>query len=357
MKKFILMLICVLTMSLSVNAQTAVETSKWYDNTYVSAGVGATTPLTFDQVFPLNTTVSVSVGKWFNPVVGAEVEETIWLGSHYGHAPRFDGVDHLAIRGNYLGINSLVNLSNAFGGYRGTPRLFEVGTVIGAGWTRAFVKDAADNNGLGVKTGLDLAFNLGKAKEHALGIRPAVLWEITPGPGCSAGRHVNVEGKRAQLQLAVAYTYHFKTSNGTHHFKTYDIGALNDEINRLRGELKRKPKVVEKIVEVEKYVEVTPVETNNSAAVQTQTVVFFAQGKAELTDEAKETLNALAGSVEVVGLASPEGSKKFNDVLSQRRADVVKEYLESRGLTVVSAEGLGVAYGNVTPRAAVVKIK
>lgn len=338
-----------------MNAQIATQNSKWLDNTYVSVEGGAATPLTFNGVFPLNAIAGVHIGKWFNPVVGAEIEETVWFGSHYGTTVkdvyRFDGPNHLVVRGNYLGVNTLVNLSNAFAGYRGTPRRFEVGTVLGLGWTRA-LKHGQDDNGLGAKTGLDLAFNVGKERQHAISIRPAVLWELTDP---AENQNLSFDKNRAQLQLALAYTYRFKTSNGTHSFKTYDIGAMNAEIAHLRKELARKPKVIEKVVTVEKIVEVAPATTQ--VTVNNPTVVFFAQGSAQLTDQAKQALDAFVGNADVVGLASPEGSKRINDALSQRRADAVKAYLESRGITVVSAEGKGVAYGKSTPRAVIVQSK
>lgn len=344
MKKFIMMMLLFMGTMFTATAQVAIEKAKVLDNTYVSVGVGAATPLSFDNVFPLNTTTTVAIGKWFTPVIGTEVESTLWYGSHYGHY-RFDGLDHLKVRGSYLGINTLVNLNNAICGYKGTPRLFEVSTVVGLGWTRALIKNADDNNGLGFKTGLDLGFNLGAKKAHSIGIRPAVLWEVTHhiGTGCPDHRSLTLTKNHAQLQLAVAYTYHFKTSNGTHNFRTYDIGALNDEINALREAANRVPDTVyvEKVVIKEVPVESTA--NTLTRRIEGNTLyVFFAQNSSVLTDAAKQVLDKVSGEVTVSGYASPEGSPRRNQVLSQERADVVSAYLRERGVNVVESVGRGV---------------
>ena len=80
---------------------------------------------------------------------------------------------------------------------------------------------------------------------------------------------------------------------------------------------------------------------------------YFFSGK-----EAKNALDAIkSGShVQVVGTASPEGSKEINDKLSQARADSVAEYLKSRGVTVDEATGKGVQ-GTTSNRLAVVYVK
>ena len=95
---------------------------------------------------------------------------------------------------------------------------------------------------------------------------------------------------------------------------------MNATINDLRNELAKKPKTVVKEV-------VKKVSQPVAKTVKVENLIFvtFAQGKADLTHGAKKALNNVkAGShVEVVGTASPEGSKEINDKLPQARADVV----------------------------------
>ena len=353
MRKFIFTVLMAFS-AIAVNAQTAVQTSKILDNTFVGVEAGVSTPLTLSDVFPLNTTATLRVGKLFTPVVGAELEATAWLGSRSGYAERFDGYSHNFIRGSYVGVNGLVNLTNLFYGYNGQPRNFEVSAVAGPGWVHTFTPNNNDkyNNHLGVKTGLDLAFNLGKAKAHTISIRPAILWNLSV-PGNSRGQ-LAFNSKGAQLYLGVGYTYHFKTSNGTHSFKLYDVGALNDEINSLRAQLAEKPNEVEKIVK-EVVKEEVPVEVFKF--VPNEWVVSFEKAKATLTDEAKAKLDAIPTdfTVKIVGKASPEGSSAFNKKLSQDRADAVSNYLTNKGVKVDSSVGVGVE-NNASQRVAIITI-
>ena len=86
--------------------------------------------------------------------------------------------------------------------------------------------------------------------------------------------------------------------------------------------------------------------------------VTFEQAKYYLTPQAKKALNAVAAGshVQIIGTASPEGSKEFNDRLSQNRANIVAEYLSSRGVIVDEALGKGVQ-GVTSNRLAIVYVK
>ena len=358
MKKFFTFIFA-LMLTLTVSAQIAVENQKFLDNTYVTIHGGVSTPLNFNEVFPVNPITGVSIGKWFNPVYGAEVEGSAWFGSHaaYGFGNRInfkpimndDGSFSKAyngFRGMYLGVNGLANLTNLFKGYAGIPRTFEMSAVAGLGWVHGFRPHMEDrsNNQLGAKTGLNFDINFGKTKAHTFSIRPAVLWNLSE-PGNSYG-DLAFNSKGAQLYLGVGYTYRFKTSNGTHNFKTYDVGALLDEINRLNTELEQKPKEVIRDHNVR-----VPVFINK------EVVVFFAKGSYNLTDEAKEALKKVHGTVDVYGFASPEGTKDFNTRLANMRAQVVADYLVNlpNNVKINACEGKGVQ-GDTSGRVTIVQI-
>ena len=252
-----------------------------------------------------------------------------------------------SVKATNVGINGLFNLSNIFGGYKGTPRAFEVSTVTGIGWLHTWNTSA---NFLSAKTGLDLAFNLGKKKATSVVFTPAVYWNLN-----KVG-HIHFDKHNAQLALNLSLIYHFKTSNGTHSFKTWDIGAMLNEISYLQGKLdeceSKEPevRVVEKIVEVPVTKDVATIKTNNETWV-----VAFATASSVLTNEAKFVLNQIGNDaiVDVIGTASPDGSAAFNQKLSEMRAARVKDYLEKRGVKVNSAVGKGVDIE--TGRAAIVK--
>lgn len=332
MKKFIFMMLVSVMGIVSANAQTAIQESKILDNTYVGLQVGANTPLSFNSVFPLNTTVGVRLGKDITPVFGLNVEGTAWFGSATDKQFRFDNVvGHNAFRAINTGINGTVNLTNLFLGYNGVSRNFEVSTVTGLGWVHVFNPSvhAKNYNALTAKTAVDLAWNITNDKAHTVYVEPAVLWNLN-GHGFDG---VAFNKNRAWLQIAVGYTYHFKTSNGTHHFVKHDVGALNNEINNLRSELAKKP------TEVEKVVERTVTNTVNNS----KWVVTFANDDATVTDDAAVVLGEIPSnaSVNVVGHASTNGTEEYNQTLSERRAQNVADVLSANGVNVKSVSGVG----------------
>ena len=78
MKKFLLMM-ALAASSIAANAQIAIERSKFFDNWYVGVGAQTSTPLAFDQVFPLNGAAAVVLGKEFTPVFGVSFEDNVCL--------------------------------------------------------------------------------------------------------------------------------------------------------------------------------------------------------------------------------------------------------------------------------------
>lgn len=92
------------------------------------------------------------------------------------------------------------------------------------------------------------------------------------------------------------------------------------------------------------------------ALSQSETVanIYFERGRDQLTDAARESLNALVGQtgkstlpILLSGHTSRFGDQQDNLGLSQRRANVVREYLVSRG---ISGERITTAaYGETSP--------
>ena len=314
-------------------AQTAYEKSKILDNTSISVVGGATTPLDFNSVFPVNGVAGIKLQKDLTPVFGLNVEGLASFGdNHYGDA-------FTVVKSINTGLNGVINLSNLLCGYNGTPRKFEVSTETGIGWLHSWT---GHSNYLTSKTGAILSFNLGKEKAHSVIINPAVYWNLS-----KTGK-IQFNKNHAQLGLLVGYVYHFKTSNGTHSFKAYNIGAMNDEINNLKAELAKKP------TEIVKEVVKTKVVTNTIG----NTVVFFAQNSSELTGTAMAELSKIpSGSkVSIIGSASPEGSSKYNQKLSEKRAEVVSKFLTENGVIVENYTGIG-ATDTTSGRVATITIK
>ncbi len=340
MKKIIFILIAAFVSVISVNAQTAIQTSKLLDNTYIGIQGGVNTPLSFNQMFPLNEYAGIRVGKNFTPMLGLNVDAGVTFEDHInGHTNAF--VNHFNsptfVKGINVGLNGTINLMNLFAGYKGTPRVFEVSTVTGLGWGHLLNVDN-DNDELTAKTGADFTLNLGKKKAWQVYVEPAVVWNLTN----SKFDEIHFNKDHAYLQLLIGINYKFKTSNGTHNFKVYNIGAMNDEINSLRAELAKKPNEVIKVV--------------TNTIDNREFVIFFAQNSYELTPAAKDVLNNISGTVDVTGFASPEGTSEYNLNLSEKRANAVTNYLRNNGVTVDNVTGLGVQ-GKATNRVVIVNKK
>ena len=340
MKKF-LFVIAIAASSVVANAQVALESSKFFDNWYFGIGGGVTAPLTCDPMFPLNGTGNITMGKKFSPIFALEADGIALLGSHMAkgeHVGMSANGHYNAFRAISVGVNGVTNLSNLFGGYKGAPRAVELSLVTGASWIHGFTPHVSDrqSNSLGAKTGLAIDFNLGTTKASTVRLEPFVLWNLSH-PGNSYD-NLAFNSNGGQLGLSLKYIYNFKTSNGTHHFKTYDVGAMLSEIDRLRAELAKKPMEVIKEVPVEKIVE-KPVEKIVEKTIVKETqlapVVIFQLGKSTIDASQKPSVAMIAkymqnhptSKVLINGYASPEGNPELNQKLSDARAKAVYDML------------------------------
>lgn len=340
MKKIMFMM-ALLFSAVMVNAQEAIQTTKWYDNIYLGATGGVTTPLDFNSVFPVNAVAGLKLGKEITPVVGFEAEGLVSFNdNHFGNFST-------GIKAMNVGVASILNLSNLFAGYNGKPRPIEFKTNVGVGWLHTYDK-ASDN--ITAKTALDIYWNIGHNRPISIVVSPGIYWNLNnfnnPVSSLQFNRH------HAQFALMGSFIWHFKGSNGKRYFTKYDVGAMMDEINRLNEELAKKPTEVEVVRTEIKEVPGGVITVDNSY------IVTFAKKSYQLSDYAKEMLDIIpAGiNVRIFATASPEGNSDFNKQLSQLRADAVKDYLEGRGVKVLSSEGYGVM-GETSNRIAVVTIQ
>lgn len=382
MKKLVLMLAAA-SMAASVSAQTVAE-SKTFDNVYVGINGGVATKTTGHKwLSDLDPNAGIRIGRYFTPVFGLAVEGN----AYFSNKPWVS--TGTVVRATNASLLGTVNLSNWFGGYKGDPRTFEVSALYGLGWMHVFTNDKAvenltsgQRNRLTSKAALDFTFNFGSEKQFQFYVEPSINFAflgqakskelVATGNALDPvafGDHQEYGYKTASqvgqpayninnsfVQLNAGFIYKFKNSNGTHNFTIVtprdqaEIDALNAQINELRN---RKPQVITKEV-----VKEVPSVKVKEFTVSDLVFVTFAQGKSALTNDAKAALNNVKEGVhvQVVGTASPEGSKKLNDRLSQARADVVANYLKGRGVIVDEATGKGVQ-GVTSNRLAVVYVK
>ena len=380
MKKLVLMLAAA-SMAASVSAQTVAE-SKTFDNIYVGINGGVATKTTGHKwLSDLDPNAGLRIGRYFTPVFGLAIEGN----AYFSNKPW--GSTGTVVRATNASLLGTVNLSNWFGGYKGEPRTFEVSALYGLGWMHVFSNNqlfkaatSENRNRMTSKAALDFAFNFGSAKQFQFYVEPSINFAFlgqshshnvvaTPAGLTYPEYNVNYGYKATSqagqpayninnsfVQLNAGLVYKFANSNGTHNFTIVtprdqaEIDALNAQINELRN---RKPEVITKEV-----VKEVPSVKIKELSVSDLVFVTFAQGKSNLTREAKAALNNVkeGSHVQVVGTASPEGSKEINDRLSQARADVVANYLKSRGVNIDEATGKGVQ-GVTSNRLAVVYVK
>ena len=332
MKKFILSLMVMLTVMLSsANAQIAYQKADFLDNVYVGLNGGVSSPLDFNSVTPFNAQAGVKVGKNWSPVFGTNIEGTAVFGdNHFADS-------HTFVKATYVGLNGTLNLTNLFLNYN-PDKVFETSLEAGIGWIHNYHTSTPTNidghaNYLGAKTGVILAWNIGNNKAWQLYAEPSVYWNLSKTDKIQFNKH------NAQLAVSVGVVYKFKTSNKTHNFKVYNIydytSALEEARDRIAALEAQNAELSKRPTETYNVVKETVVYSQDIITVS------FLQNSAELTQDAKNILDKVSASlpVKVIGSTSPEGTTRRNSELSVQRANAVAEYLKSRGVEVVSAEG------------------
>ena len=339
MKKFILIFVAMFMFATSMFAQEQTNytgSSKFTDNVSVTVQGGVLT--SFDNFYSGHTAMApialVGVDKYVNPWFGVGVEARTLIGTGNGSYNTKTVFDWVNLSG-YAKFNVL-NMFN----YNGERRTFEPVVYTGLGWGHSTA--CLHTNQATYRAGVELNLNLGKEKAWGIVLNPSVVW------GGMTEHKLNKHD--GSFEVTAGIVYHFKTSNGTRTFakpRLYsqsEIDALNARIK----ELDSRPVAVKEVIN-----------TNSTASinvVEKTYIVTFAKSKADLTNAAKANLDKITGTVVIEASASPEGTTKFNQKLSEDRANVVKSYLESRGVKVTKATGLGVV-GNESNRIAIVTVQ
>jgi len=372
MKKLILM--CAAAMlTVSASAQkTTITSNKAGDNWYIGANVGIGTPIAkftnekneeIGRLKGFAPKLGVRVGKNLTTVFGLALDADLYIESTEKSAMKQKTIVD-AINVDILGT---FNLSNAFGGYKGEPRPFEVIGLIGGGYSHTY---GNASSGLNAKAGLDFAFNLGAAKKVQLYIEPAVVMGQPSPRWANPFRKAN--GKWNGVgQVSVGLNYKFGNSNGSSNFKIEqlrdqaEIDGLNAKINELRADNKAKDGKIaadgRTIADLKAQLaacQARPAQTIIEERIikevnsTLQPIVIFGQGKttvdaagmASCEMVAKYMKNHPESKVKILGYASPEGSKEVNDRIAKQRAESVKNVLVKKykiAADRLEAEGQG----------------
>ncbi len=355
------------TMAASVNAQnTAITSNKFGDNWYLGANAGVSTTLTkqtTDGGFfkALAPTFGVRVGKNLTTVFGLALDADM----HFKSNKKWYDGSKTFIEDLDVDLLGTFNLSNLFGGYKGEPRPFEIIALGGFGWSHAF-NHLPKANEINSRIALDFAFNVGALKQWQIYVEPSLTYTLHQWVG---GYDMDVpfkyDANKSAFSLKAGVNYKFGNSNGTHNFKIEElrdqaeIDGLNAKINELRASVNAKDGQIaadaQTIADLKKKLadcEARPVQVIEKKVETLQPIVIFRQGQsvidaaqyASIEMIAKYMKNHPEAKVKVQGYASKEGKVEFNQKLSEKRAEVVKNALIKRykiAADRITCEGLG----------------
>ena len=376
MKSKLMLLTLALAATTSAFAQSTREkySSNGGDNIFVSVTGGISTINSgskeggFGNIAPH---VTVSVGKWFNPVLGLRLQGGAWRGNFdtkhsYGtltatgvQQPNLVKYHKNVIIGR---LDVMYNLSNAIFGYN-PDRVFTLSAFAGPGLTFS-------RNSSGI---VDENYATGTYKRTLPGsnkLRAMVNGSVGLQGKFAVNEYLDID-LEARGELASSYlgftsaakqvgglyfgagvTYTFGGKKFVPVNQKVDNSALNDEINRLRSELAKAQSdlndarnalanVKPEVREVEKVVEV--------AAPQ---AIFFTLGSSRIDDynnvHVKNAASAMKKNSDIKyvinGYADKAtGSSNYNETLSQKRAQAVYDALIAEGVSSsqieISAKG------------------
>lgn len=298
-----------------------------------------------------NLGFSVAVGKWFTPGLGLRTKFTGIWGRSVWSDDKSDNAN------KYWNLNEqvLFNLSNLFCGYSET-RVWNAIPYIGGGVARNMSYDTYSMNlGAGLLNTFRLSDKLALNLEVAYNVFEP---DFSGATGMSNRTGISkIKDKDLNFSVEVGLTYNLGKAKWN---KVPDVEALKalsqgqidalnaqladaqSENNRLKDMVANQPKATKEVVKTVKEVVAAPVS------------VFFNIGKSKVASkkdlqnvkELAEIAKSNNSKLVVTGYAdSKTGSVKFNQALSQKRAETVVNELVKYGVSrdnieVVAAGGV-----------------
>ena len=358
MKKTILLSVLALG-ALTINAQTVVvKGGGFWDNWSMGVQGGATMKMSGEGFFKsARPAFGLTLGKQWTPILGMDIQGMGYVNTT-NSSTMIDASD--------VSLIGRMNLMNLFAGYNGMPRPFEVETVTGLGWLHHYMTGSGDTDDLSARIGLNFNFNLGEDAAWTLGIKPAVLFNLT---GEYPSKKLAFNRNKANMEILLGLTYHFADGDGNRHFalvNTIDplaLAAMNEEINDLREVIVAKDVELVGLADELMVVQDQLNEARNKemeATGQTikilESVVAFPFNQSDVQTSQMPSLEHAANylkdnpdaKITVNGYASPEGTEEYNLQLSQRRADAVKNILVDKyGIAADRINAIGHGVGDV----------
>ena len=357
MKKTILLSVFALG-ALTINAQTVVVDGGFWDNWSMGIQGGATMKMSGEGFFKsARPAFGLTLGKQWTPILGMDIQGMGYVNTT-NSSTMIDASD--------VSLIGRMNLMNLFAGYYGMPRPFEIETVTGLGWLHHYMNGSGDTDDLSARVGLNFNFNLGEDAAWTLGIKPAVVFNLT---GEYPNKKMAFNRDHANMEILLGLTYHFADGEGNRHFAMVNaiepiaLAAMNEEINGLREVVVAKDVELVGLADELLVVQNQLNEARNKeveAAGQTikilESVVAFPFNQSDVQASQMPSLEHVANylkdnpdaSITVNGYASPEGTEEYNLQLSQRRADAVKNVLVDKyGIAASRINAIGHGVGDI----------
>jgi len=354
-KLFFVMAAAMLTASAGAQ-RTAITANKAQDNWYIGINAGAATTMNkfkfggtdYGFMKGVSPEFGLRIGKNLTTVFGLALDVNAYFLNKTDSKSMFGSKTF--INATDFDILSTWNLSNFFAGYKGEPRAFEVIALAGGGYSRAW---AEKQGGINAKAAIDFALNLGSAKQWQLYLEPGVIFGQPVPQYANPFRKNLVDGTGSKkwngaFSLKLGLNYKFGTSNGTHNFKVEElrdqaeIDGLNAQINQLRADANTKDGQISanarEIADLKAKLaacEARPVQTVVKKCNKLQPTVIFRQGKSTIDKAQMASVEMIANymknhpeaKLDIQGYASIEGKADFNQKLSEKRAEVIKNTL------------------------------
>ena len=358
MKKMILLSVFALG-ALTINAQTAVvESGGFWDNWSIGIQGGGTMKMSGTGFFKsARPAFGLTIGKQWTPILGIDVQGMGYVNTT-NSSTMVDASD--------VSLIGRMNLMNLFAGYEGMPRPFEIETVTGLGWLHHYMNGVGDTDDLSARVGLNFNFNLGEDAAWTIGLKPAVVFNLT---GDYPSKKMALNRKHANMEILLGLTYHFADGDGNRHFamvNTVDpmaLAAMNVEINDLREVLAAKDielvGLADELLVVQNQLNEArnkQVEASGKTIHILESVVAFPFNQSDVQSSQMSSLEHVANylkknpdaNITVNGYASPEGTEEYNLQLSQRRADAVKNLLVNKyGIEADRINAIGHGVGDI----------
>lgn len=355
MKKLISIFL-LLSISYGASAQVGYGGNKITDNWYVGLYSGFASQSTHTAILKRsNVDYGFRVGRWETPMIGFAIDLNLVFSDSKGY---FDAQEE-KLTSFMPTLFIQTNLTNLFGGYKGIPRKFEIISNFGLGYMHS-TSSAEDDLSIGSITNaitqeiaLDFVYNFGKNHEWQVFLEPKIAYFIAGAKGGdNSGRQTcGYDLNYSFLSLNLGINYKFKNSTKRHNFTLLtpctneEEEALNAEINALRGRLAEVEGLQEEIDMLRQSIRekdniTTPVQKEYIVSTKNPNLpaVFFKVGSSEIPPAQMQNV-AIAAEIlknhpemklEIKGYASPEGNSDGNNVLSQKRAEAVKNILVNK---------------------------